>query len=331
MLIPSPRVLRFLVAVIAVASVAASAFGQVPSSTWVRLNLQHSPQQRAACAMAYDPVSQKIVMFGGYGPLNYFGDTWTFDGTDWTKQTTPIAPSPRAAAGLAFDSKLQKLVLFGGWNGQNYLGDTWVWDGATSTWTPMTPAAGPQPMTSPMLFPDPGSGRVDSFGGYDGRFYSLTTYRWRNGNWRKQSPPQSPSARSAAVLATDPVRKQTVVFGGLADVNPVNTWTFDGHTWTQQFPNNQLSYRVYSGAAYDPRFQGVVVFGGFSGADVNDTWLWTGSDWTQLNPAAAPTIRDSFGMAFDEALQQTVIFGGQSTTSIGTGSLLQDTWVLQTN
>jgi hypothetical protein len=281
--------------------------------------------------MAYDPVSQKVVMFGGFGPLNYFADTWTFDGTDWTKQATPIAPSPRAAAGLAFDAKLQKLVLFGGWNGQNYLGDTWVWDGATSTWTQMSPATSPPPMTGPMLFPDPRSGRVDTFGGYDGRFYSLTTYRWRDGNWRKQSPPQFPSARGSAVLATDPVRKQTVVFGGLADVNPVNTWTYDGHTWTQQFPNNQLSWRTFSGAAYDPRFQGIVVFGGFAGADVNDTWLWTGSDWTQLNPARVPAIRDSFGMAFDEARQQTVIFGGQSTTSSFQATLLQDTWVLQTN
>jgi hypothetical protein len=276
--------------------------------------------------MAYDPVSQKTVMFGGYRRGGYYADTWTFDGSDWKKQKSSVAPSARAAASMAFDATLQKLVLFGGWNGQNYLGDTWVWDGATAAWTQMNPAGSPQPMTGPMLFPDPRSGRVDNFGGFDGRFYSLTTWRWRDGTWHKLHPAEFPSARGSAVFATDPVRKQTVLFGGLADVNPVNTWTYDGRAWTQQFPNNQLSYRFYAGAVYDPRFQGVVVFGGFSGEDVNDTWLWTGTDWQQLSPTATPTERESFGMAFDGLHQQTVIFGGQSGNS-----LLRDTWVLQTN
>jgi hypothetical protein len=36
-----------------------------------------------------------------------------------------------------------------------------------------------------MLFADPLSGRVDEFGGYDGRFYQMTTWRWRSGDWHK--------------------------------------------------------------------------------------------------------------------------------------------------
>ena len=46
--------------------------------------------------MAYDPVSHKIVMFGGYGGYGYFNDTWTFDGAIWKRQKT-AAPSSRAA------------------------------------------------------------------------------------------------------------------------------------------------------------------------------------------------------------------------------------------
>jgi hypothetical protein len=259
---PSPRPLRFACLLTIISTMATAALGQVPSSTWVQLTPAHNPQRRGAPAMVYDPVSQKIVMFGGYGRVSYYGDTWTFDGTDWKRHRVTVAPSPRAAAGMAFDVTLQKLVLFGGWNGQNYLGDTWVWDGATSSWTQMSPAKSPKPMTGPMVFTDPRNGRVDTYGGFDGRFYSLTTYRWRDGSWHKLFPAQSPSARGSVVFATDPVRKQTVLFGGLADVNPINTWTYDGRTWTQQFPNNQLPYRFFSGAVYDPRFQGVVVFAG---------------------------------------------------------------------
>ena len=72
---PSPRVLLFMCVVTIVASLAAAALGQVPASTWVQLTPAHNPQRRGAPAMAYDPVSQKIVMFGGYGRVSYYGDT----------------------------------------------------------------------------------------------------------------------------------------------------------------------------------------------------------------------------------------------------------------
>ncbi len=72
---PSPSALRFLCVLTIVASLAAAALGQVPASAWVQLTPTHNPQRRGACAMAYDPVSQKIVMFGGYGRVNYYADT----------------------------------------------------------------------------------------------------------------------------------------------------------------------------------------------------------------------------------------------------------------
>ncbi len=320
----SPRFTRSILLVVAlIAAAALNAFSQ-PDSKWVKLKPAQSPSPRAAAAMAYDPISQKIVLVGGFGSTDYFDETWTFDGTNWTQVMTTDAPSARAGASMAYDKWLQKLVLFGGFNGQ-YLGDTWTWDGATSTWTQMNPTKGTHPETLPMVFPDPLSGRVDNFGGWDGQFYSLTTWRWRSGNWHNVQPDAFPSARGAAVYGTDPEHKQTVMFGGLADVNPVNTWTFDGSTWTQQFPNNQIPYRFFAGEAYDPRFHGVIVFGGFSGQDVKDTWLWTGDDWMQLFPKQSPSVRETMGMAFDELHQQTVIFGG-----LRNGSLLNDTWVLKT-
>ena len=38
--------------------------------------------------MAYDPVSKKVVLFGGAGQTVDLNDTWTFDGTNWTQQVT---------------------------------------------------------------------------------------------------------------------------------------------------------------------------------------------------------------------------------------------------
>ena len=88
--------------------------------------------------MAYDPVSKKIVVFGGIGNT-YRNDTWTFDGTAWTKEHPPMAPPVRTGAAMLFDRKTKKVVMFGGYDGghtnASFLRDTWLWDGATSTWT----------------------------------------------------------------------------------------------------------------------------------------------------------------------------------------------------
>ena len=42
------------------------------------------------------------------------------------------------------------------------------------------------------------------------------------------------------------------MFGGLADVNPNNTWTYDGTTWTLQSPAVQPLLVYAASAAFDP-------------------------------------------------------------------------------
>jgi hypothetical protein len=301
-----------------------TAFAQPPSSTWTQLNPSKHPSARDAMVMVYDPVSQKTILFGGWDGSKHLNDTWTFDGKNWKKIRVTGAPPARASAGAAYDSKLKQVVLFGGYNGQ-HLNDTWLWNGATSTWTEATPAHRPPGEAGPMLFPDPLNGRADEFGGYDGRFFKLGTWRWWNNDWHLLRFEGSASGRAAAVIGTDPVAKQTVVFGGIGDLNPDNTWTFDGHVWTNQSPATQPSELTYAGTVYDPRFNGVVTFGGFNGAIENETWLWSANDWTQLSPKQAPPPREQMGMAFEEFHQQTVVFGG-----LNSNGLLNDTWVLQT-
>src|SRR5689334_7137040 len=104
------------------------------AATWRQLSPARSPQARTGCAMTYDPVSQKVVMFGGLDASNAnLNDTWTFDGTNWTQVTTSVAPPVRNGATMAFDQTMKKVVLFGGFDTNTYLQDTWLWDGATLT------------------------------------------------------------------------------------------------------------------------------------------------------------------------------------------------------
>jgi len=317
------RVRVSAIVAVTVVFLASLTFAQPPNSTWKKVVTANSPSARSGCVMFYDPASQKLVMFGGWDGSEYPTDTWTFDGTNWTQVQTATAPPGRAGASAALDSTLNQVIMYGGYD-HEYLNDTWMWDGVNMTWVQATPAKTPHPVTGPMLFTDPLKGNVDEFGGWDGRRYQLTTWRWVDDNWRKQFPKAFPSARAAAVIGTNPAMKQTVVFGGLAEVNPVNTWTFDGKQWTQQFPANQPPQHLNVGTVYDPRFHGVVTFGGFIGEDANDMWLWDGSNWSQLFPKKSPPPREQMGMAFYDTQLETVVFGGLSGNS-----LLNDTWVLK--
>jgi hypothetical protein len=291
--------------------------------TWTKIATAKSPPKRASFAMAYDPVSSKVVLFGGYGPSGYFADTWTFDGTSWVKQSPSAAPAPRAGSAMTFDAKSKALVLFGGFNGK-YLGDTWMWNGATSQWSQVQPAQSPAAMTGPALFTDPLDHHADLFGGYGGVFYYADTWRWTGTTWRKLRRKIVPYGRSEMVYGTNPRTRSTVVFAGLGSANPDNTWTWDGMDWTQQSPSLQPASVYDAASAYDRSMNAILKFGGGSGGvDLNDTWAWNGAAWTQLSPTTSPSARESVRMAYDAALGHVVLFGGIYYSG---AQFFNDTW-----
>jgi hypothetical protein len=273
-------------------------------------------------------------LFGGFG-TSYLNDTWTFDGTTWTKQKTPVAPPVRTGSSMGFDKRTHKLVMFGGFNGGHtksaFLQDTWLWDGATSTWTEAKMKSSPPRATGPVVFTDPLTGKAIMFGGYDPfkpRFPVYgTTWRWTGTAWQKLHPTVSAYPRGWGIAVLDPLRKNAVLTGGNGDlIRTDNTWTWDGKTWTQQFPSTQVQALTYAGIAFDADSQLVIVFGGWGGdlgQDTNQTWSWDGTNWVLLNPAKSPSARDGLGMAYDPATHEVVMFGGEVVSS---GKELRDTW-----
>ncbi|MCY9656576.1 cadherin-like beta sandwich domain-containing protein [Paenibacillus chondroitinus] len=116
--------------------------------TWQeQLNLASSPPKRKGAAMAYDPGTGKVLLFGGEGQSGVLlGDTWLWDGMNATwEQVTGLPDSPiaRGGAQIAFDG--EQLVLFGGYSGsgssKTLQDDTWLWNG--TGWTEVDPAEKP--------------------------------------------------------------------------------------------------------------------------------------------------------------------------------------------
>lgn len=90
------------------------------------------PSARMGHAMAYDPIRQEAVLYGGFviGAANFF-DTWTYDASGWTLKAT-TGPPPLRSPAMEFDPSRGTVVLHGGrLNDFSQSSQTWEWDGTT--------------------------------------------------------------------------------------------------------------------------------------------------------------------------------------------------------
>ncbi len=133
-------------------------------AVWTQRAPTVAPAVRIEHAMAYDQARQETLLFGGNNscvtgvPL---GDTWTYDGVNWTQAATS-GPSPRIQTAAASDDARHRVVLFGGFDGSVDKPDTWEWDG--NTWT-LVAQSEPSPRGATALAYDSRRGKVVLCGG----------------------------------------------------------------------------------------------------------------------------------------------------------------------
>jgi hypothetical protein len=93
-----------------------------------------SPSPRQWHNMAYDPGRERVVLFGGVGPLS---DLWEWDGAGWTNRGVP-GPAGRSHHAMAYDPVRRAVVIVGGRADVTPFSDVWAWDGAA--WTRLADA-----------------------------------------------------------------------------------------------------------------------------------------------------------------------------------------------
>jgi len=140
------------------------------NGSWSRAAPGSSPSPRDSFAMAYDPATGLIVLFGGEiwstscSCHVYVNETWTWDGSTWTQQQPANSPSARVDSRIAYDSASGTLILFGGSSGSSSsLTETWSWDGAN--WTQLSPANAPTSRQGSTMAAHAQSGTDVLFGG----------------------------------------------------------------------------------------------------------------------------------------------------------------------
>ena len=228
-------------------------------SNWTQKSPQTSPPARYGLAMAYDSTHGQVVLFGGANPPSgtslraageaypeTLGDTWVWDGSNWTQKSPQTSPPARAAHGMADDSAHRQVVLFGGEANGNFLGDTWVWDG--SNWTQKAPQTSPSARYLYAMANESAHGQVLLFGGIGivGAKSNVLndTWVWDGSNWTQESPQNSPTARTGTAMAYDSVHDQTVLFGGFVGMTAL------GETWTWSRGPAPAVSAVVNGASF---------------------------------------------------------------------------------
>jgi hypothetical protein len=288
------------------------------------------PSARDDAAMAYDPASGDVILYGGLllsnqGPAALAG-TWSWNGAQWTELQPAVSPPPLAGALLGYDPSTQRLVLTGGDTshaGGPLIGsdDSWTWDG--SSWSPV-PAGGLPAADQPnALATDDSTGQlilVTTTAGCTG----TDTWRWGSTGWVLLHPAASPPPADSDGLAYDPGSASLDLFttpGGCdgaqeaaATTPPV--WSWNGTTWS---PGAIPLASVLSGAwelATSSRGDLLVTS--------QATYLWSGGQdatWTQVS--SSPVVGDS-AIAYDQGDGQVVLFGGMCS-GCG-GDPVPDTW-----
>lgn len=208
-----------------------------------------SPSHRGRSAIAWNPITNKLVVFGGNtrggptgaGVATLLNDTWEYDpvANTWTDVTPGTGnPSPRQYASMAFDPVNGGMLLFGGQTNDSsphvINNETWLFVGGV--WTQLTPATNPAARNQASLMTRPDFNDCVMCLGLDQSQYNnpptntvveqvrfLDVWKWNGADWSlladydvvtntgTQGFPASSIGQQAVY---DPLRKRIVMQGG---------------------------------------------------------------------------------------------------------------------
>ncbi len=187
--------------------------------TWTQLQPTNTPGGLALHGMAYDPLRDRVVVYGGLDN-NAFpiakNETWEFDGTNWTQAMPSVDPGPREHPAMCWDPVNGRVLLFGGIDPQiGGFSDTWSYDG--TNWTRLTTMGAPAPRSRAEMVFDTARGVAVLQGGTDpmnGNVFD-ETWEFDGTNWTLvASGMDVPADHQQFSMAYDARRGNIVLFGG---------------------------------------------------------------------------------------------------------------------
>jgi hypothetical protein len=278
------------------------------------------PSVRVTPALAYDPISSRIILFGGtswtrqpQSPV--LVDTWAWDRVAWKELRPTHIPPQLYEPALTYDPARRQLMLIGasfetGPSGGILLRkeETWAWDG--SDWNYLSPAVTPPPRRIALIGSDLVNRRVIFQGGYSDDKGALSdTWSWDGTTWREVSTGSGPLYHYRVTVASfDPTSHHLLAFSF-----PDETWLWDDGRWLLQPPEPTPSGAVW--VAADPSHGRLMAM---AEGESPTRWSWDGAKWILLDPLALGTWRtyvSPLGFAIDYPPFWYLMPGGPSPDS----------------
>ncbi|MCI4336167.1 MAG: kelch motif-containing protein [Thermoplasmata archaeon] len=319
-----------------------------------------APVGRFGASLAYDPVHQYALLFGGCldtamgtcRPLSAASDTWTFYNGTWHWVCTGCGPSARWGASLAYDQKDGYFLLVGGCVASSGVcthaavkGDYWKYT-PSGGWTSLGTFSGNARGDASIAY-DSSDQLVVLYGGIGCTGVCGDSWTYATGTWTSVTVPTSLGARFGAAMAyyQGTGGPYILLFGGQGSAGTVHadSWKFTHSAgWTAITTTTSPPARWDAAVAYDPTDNCVVLFGGANatGVPLNDSWKYSGT-WSRLSSGPLPAVTARWGAAMvydpnDGPAGFTLLFGGSVSDAIapgggnedgGGGQGQGDTWV----
>jgi hypothetical protein len=199
-------------------------------SEWSQLATTGTPPPPISLHSAiYDPVRDRMIVFGGYQDGGYLNGVWalSLSGTPtWTLlQTAGTPPAPRREHSAIYDPVGDRMIVFGGTNG-SYFGDVWALGLAgTPTWELISASGGPTARSGQSAIYDPVRHMMWMFAGRDGSGIRNDVWTLSLGTtpfWTSVAAAGPRRVYHTAVL--DQAGDRMVVFSGYDGGLPNDTW-----------------------------------------------------------------------------------------------------------
>ncbi len=291
------------------------------------------PTQRYWHFMAYDPQSDRVLLFNGYdAKIGGWGferldaeslarDEWAYDVAQNRMELLRTAPYTIFNV-TAYDEQSRRLIAFG-------MDHTAVYDLENRAWEKTEPEE--EPWTWRFGFGlayDSQSDRTILFGGDAEDLWLNDTwaYDYETNTWTEMSPEVSPPDRAYHAMAYDAESDRIILWGAsevgrtpMSEEEKATIWVYDydANTWTAIESAGGPSYRGGHTMVYHPGTDRIILFGGYAQGDVyfsDETWAYdyNTNTWTQLTPASHPSGRRYFTMVYAESADRMVLFGGMA-------------------
>jgi len=302
---------------------------ETPTWTEIVPSIGPAPTGRQWHSAIYDPVRDRMVVFGGLDPSGVFrNDVWTLSlsGTPTWNELVPSGdlPAGRYLHAAIYDPVRDRMLVMGGLNDNGGLGDTWALSlSGSPAWTEIAVTGPPGRSAATMIY-DPVRDRALLFGGFGGTgndVWALSlsgTVAWSELPAAGSLPP----ARSNHTATYDAQGDRMVVFGGLGfdGSHRSDSWALSlsgSPTWSQLTETGPAISPTLPIAIYDPLRARMVVFRG-GNAVTDGVWALSLSgppSWSRILAAGTPPpIRLQYAGVYDSQRDRMVIFGGGSDT-----------------